>query len=172
MTEREPRQVIVDFFSVPREGDVRVDTATVHTLKERTIPGYGLYMVAFRDEAGQQYHGHCFLDQDATGAWRVKGASWNEGIVGIRTPTRDQPWVSVFGGGDDRTFYAGGNVVDHNRGVMRVRLISPNGVALEDTVENGLVLFLTDQYVEVPLKVEMYNPSGEIISTHSALPTS
>jgi hypothetical protein len=172
MTEREPKQVIVDFFSAPREGDVRVDTATFHSLKERTIPGHGLHMVAFRDEVGQQYHGHFFLDQDATGAWRVRGASWNEGIVGTRTPTRDQPWVSVFGGGDERTFYAGGNVVDHNRDVMRVRLISPNGVVLEDTVENGLVLFLTDQYVEMPLKVELYNRSGEIISTHSALPNS
>jgi hypothetical protein len=51
--------------------------------------------------------------------------------------------------------------------VARVRLTSRNGVVLEDTVDGGLVLFVTEAHVRVPVQVELYTSSGELVGTHS-----
>ncbi len=164
MTGGYPKQVIVDFLSNPQESGVRVDVVTIHFIKERIIPGHQLYAIMFEDDAGQQYYGNCLLRQDTAGNWRIGGASWGAGI-----PVRSQPWANL-GGGDGSNFYAGGYVSDNGFNVARVRLIGDNGVVLEDTVENGQVLFLTDQHVETPVKIELYDDAGKSVGSHIALP--
>src|SRR5215469_12418908 len=61
-------------------------------------------------------------------------------------------------------FYVYGEVVDHGFDITRVRLISPNGVALEDTVQDGLVLLVSDQPIFTPLQAELYNRAGDLVS--------
>jgi len=66
-------------------------------------------------------------------------------------------------------FYAYGEVVDHGFDIVRVRLISPNGVVLEDRVQDGLVLFFSDQPVFTPLQAELYNRTGQLVSSQTVL---
>ena len=40
---------------------------------------------------------------------------------------------------------------------------------LEDTVEDGLVLFLTDQAIVLPVQVELYDDTNTLVSRHKAL---
>ncbi len=162
----EPKQVIGAFLSTPRDG-MRVKVTTVRFLKERTIPGYQLHAVTFEDETGQHHYGDFFLGQDTTVTWHVSGAGWGENV-----PVRNQPWANLGGGGDGNVFYAGGYVSDNGLGVTLARLISNNGVVLEDTVENGMILFLTNQNVEMPVQVELYNGASELVGSHRALPES
>src|SRR5258708_3525789 len=42
-----------------------------------------------------------------------------------------------------------------------------NGQVPEDTVDDGLVLFVTDEKVRVPIEVALYNRSGELVGQHS-----
>jgi hypothetical protein len=44
MVKQDPKQVIIDFLSVPREGKVKAKSAAIHFLKERIIPGQ-IYLV-------------------------------------------------------------------------------------------------------------------------------
>jgi hypothetical protein len=60
-------------------------------------------------------------------------------------------------------------VVDHGFDITRVRLISPNGVVLEDRVQDGLVLFVSDQPIFTPLQAELYNRAGELVSSQMVL---
>ncbi len=65
-----------------------------------------------------------------------------------------------------RQFYAGGAIEEDNGAVARVRLRSANGVELEDTVEQGEVLFLSDDAIQTPLEVELYDGAGNLVGRH------
>ncbi len=77
----------------------------------------------------------------------------------------------MAGGWNRDLLWAAGRVLDNGLDVVRVRLISENGIVLEDTVQDGLVLFLSDQWVERPLQVELYDRSGKLVGAHQALKT-
>lgn len=66
-------------------------------------------------------------------------------------------------------FVAYGEVVDRGFDICRVRLVDPHGLILEDTVESGLVLFVSPQRVLRPLQAELYNRSGKLISQQTVL---
>jgi hypothetical protein len=167
MVEIDANQFLRTFLSAPNASGVKADPSTIHLLQQRTIPGHQLYAVTFRDRAGQSYAGHCVVDQDQAGNWRVWGGSWSKSA---QLPERSYPWVSLGGGGGyGHAFYACGDVHAQGRTITRVRLISKNGIELEDTVEDGLVLFLTDQYVVLPVQVELYDDHNVLISRHRAL---
>jgi len=72
-----------------------------------------------------------------------------------------------MGGGREDDFWAGGLVMDNDLGVERVHLIAANGSMLDDIVQEHLVLFITDQKVQMPLQVELYDRSGNLIATHT-----
>ena len=86
-------------------------------------------------------------------------------------PNRSYPWVNLAGGWNRDLFWAGGRVLDNGLDVVRVRLISENGIVLEDTVQDRLALFVSNKWVERPLKVELYDRSGKMVGTHQALKT-
>jgi hypothetical protein len=51
---------------------------------------------------------------------------------------------------------------------LRARLRSATGVELEDTLEGGEVHFLTDDAIQTPLEVELYESAGSLAGRHSA----
>jgi hypothetical protein len=84
-------------------------------------------------------------------------------------PQRGNPSVNLGAGWRGDLFWAGGRV--HNKGldVVRVRLISANNIILEDLVQDGLVLFVSDQAVQRPLQAELFDRSGKVVGTHQVL---
>ena len=66
-------------------------------------------------------------------------------------------------------FYAGGFVADHGQGVTTVRLIAKSGTTIDDTVEEGMVLFLTDQSIDLPIEAELYDQEGTLVYKHKVL---
>jgi hypothetical protein len=50
-----------------------------------------------------------------------------------------------------------------------VRLICKNGLMVEDTVQDGNVLFQAKQRVELPVRVEIYTRSSELLGVQSFL---
>lgn len=196
MTAREPKQVIIDYLSLPegelinqpepgsrpvakdtsrvqpgimrKGGGVGAKADSVQFLRERSIPHRQVHAVIFEDEAGQKWDFICFVTQDAERLWHFEsggGGSRGADIKGY--PSRSQAWANLAGGGWEDRFWAGGYVMDTGLDVVLVRLNSNNGLVLEDTVEDGLVLFVTDQKVRVPIEVELYNRSGELIGKHT-----
>ena len=62
-------------------------------------------------------------------------------------------------------FWAGGFVRDNGFDVAQVRLISDQGLVFEDTVQDGIVLFVSDQNTSRPVRIEFYNHSGNLVGT-------
>ena len=197
MSENDPKQVIIEYLSLPegevvsqpdanapavqkdgrwvlpgtmqRGGGMGARASTVRFLKERALPQRQVHAVTFEDETGQPWHFIGFVAQDAQGHWRFEMGGGGGGGSGSdpRHPLRDHPWANLAGGGWEDRFWAGGWVVDNGLEVTRVRLTGRNGRVLEDFVDNGLVLFVTDQKVRVPVQVELYNRSDELVGQHS-----
>jgi hypothetical protein len=153
--------------------------ATLRFLKARVLPAHQLHPVTFEDTAGQLWYSTFFLSQREDGSWYVKTAGGSGDHEQVApSAIQDRPWVHLGGGQQTRLpgrgslsyeFLAGGEVMDQGFDIVRVRLLGPNGHVLEDTVQDGLVLFWSDQYIGMPLQAELSNRAGEVVSSHSVL---
>ena len=190
MTGKDPKQVIIEYISQPlgpiepasplppgferkepqgimrKDGGLGAKVQTIRFLQERSLPDLQLHAVTFENEDGQQEYYFWCVRQDMPGHW------WSAGGANFH-PTenilRGRPWVNLAGGWNRDFLWAGGRVLDNGLDVVRVRLISENGIELEDTVQDGLALFLSNRWVERPLQVELYDRSGKLVGTHQAL---
>jgi hypothetical protein len=184
MTSGSPEDVIRDYLSSPRMpvapqlvpgtvgwrsevswGGCDAQPETMRFLKARSIPGWQVHAVTFQTRSGQAMSWVCSVLRDDTGDWRFVGGA---GGAADGSPQRDEPWVNLGGGGWPAQFYAGGCVLDHGRGVVRVRLRAANSVVMEDTVDDGLILFLTDSMAQLPIEAELMDGVGTIVSRHVA----
>ncbi len=185
MIDSDPKQVIVDLLIRPSvliseskgvgEGGWRVqrrrsgldaDPSTIRFLKERVIPGRQVHAVTFEsmmDGRRSNMRLTVLLVQDENGAWQDRGRAGGGDDDG---PIRDHPWASLGGRGWPDEFHAGGRVIDNGLDIACVRLITGNGLTMEDTVDDGSVLFITDQRVEPPIHAEFYDRSGVLVSRH------
>ena len=142
-----------------------VKTTTVQFLKERSIPGYQVHAITFEDVAGITWLLFCLVVQDNSGHWFIEGCSGIAGNTPMSRPFSPHPFVSLSGDIDDH-FYAGGSIIDDTRlGIVRVRLLSGKQLIGEDTVQNGLVVFVNDQKIQLPLQFELYTQSGELVGS-------
>jgi hypothetical protein len=138
-------------------------------VKERYLPNRVAYNVRFTTRAGMRMRYTLSLIQGHDGAWQVIGGSGGSAEEPPESaPKRGHPWANLGGGGWPRQFYAGGALEEDNDAVARVLLRSANGVKLEDTVEAGEVIFLTDDAVQTPIEVELYDGSSNLVGRHTA----
>lgn len=56
-------------------------------------------------------------------------------------------------------------VEEAGAGIARVRLTDVEGRAFEDTVENGVVLFFSDEPVVMPMRLELIDVEGRVVDT-------
>ncbi|MDQ2904316.1 MAG: hypothetical protein ABI456_01575 [Ktedonobacteraceae bacterium] len=183
MQSSDPKDAIIAFISAPSvtisdvpapntqgwrgqrsKGGLGARPETIRFLKERHLPQRQLHYVTFEDEKGMPMHFTCYVIEDDDGTWKVQGAAGGSG----RGPQRSAPWANLGGGGGQQ-FYAGGRVEHSGQEVARVRLLSANGILLEDSVDDDIVLFLADQYIETPLQAELYDRQRVLIGTHQVL---
>jgi hypothetical protein len=135
-------------------------------VKERRLPGRAAYNVRFTTGAGMRMRYTLSLFQDDDGAWQVMGGGGGSAEGPENAPKRGYPWANLGGGGWPRQYYAGGAIEEDNGAVARVLLRSANGVELEDTVEHGEVLFLSDNVIQAPLEVELCDGAGNLVGRH------
>jgi hypothetical protein len=136
--------------------------ATVQFHKQRAISGRQVHALTFEDHDGRSWHWIDQVIQNEAGSWWIMGGSGWSGAPTVRP----RPWANLAGGGWPHRFFAGGSVLDADAGVVRVRLQSAGGLVLEDTVDDGLVLFITDQALHVPATVELYDRAGALVGRH------
>jgi len=146
------------------------DLATVRFVKERASEHRRLYYVTFDgalvlDEQRMPTHfAYVYPVEKHLRGWRVSGGSGGGGDeLSVR-----EPWVNLSGGGWPDHFYAGGSVLDAGIEIARVRLTCGNNVVLEDDTAGGVVLFITEQRVELPAAIALYDPAGARVATHEA----
>ena len=165
MPENDPKQVIIDYISEPlgqiepepplppgierkgpqpvsrKGGGLGAKAQTIRFLQQRTLPDLQLHALTFENEDGRQEYYFWCVRQDVPGHWRSAGGANYHPAESI---SRGYPWVNLAGGWSRNLLWAGGRVLDDGLDVVRVRLISENGIVLEDTVQDGLALFISN----------------------------
>ncbi|MFI5272476.1 MAG: hypothetical protein ACHQ4H_05515 [Ktedonobacterales bacterium] len=147
-------------------GGFDAKSETIQFGKVRSIPQRQIHAVTFETLDGRRMRFTCCVRQDSTGDWQFAGGA---GGAENSDPRRGRPWVNLGGGGWPARFFAGGHVLEHGGVVVRVRLRAANGTVLEDTVDDEMVLFLTDSDVQMPVYAELLDRSGQVVSQHDAM---
>ena len=151
-------------FYIPDVGQApAADLATVRYLKVRETDNHRCLAIEWHDETGVYWSGILGVSQRPDARWDVDGGGWGEG------PTPDlainEPRAYLAGSWNDH-FCLGSWVYDPTGIVTLARLVSADTVLAEDTVDDGVVVFLG----EVPLgpnpMVELYDSEGHLVARH------
>lgn len=97
------------------------------------------------------------------GEWRMAGGSEGPDRA---IPGKADPYLDLFAVCGDGMLFAGGRVQRDARDIARVRLVWDDGCALEDRVENTIVLFF-GVHNSLPAAAEFLDPAGRAISRQS-----
>ena len=150
--------------SVSTGGGQYADPSTIRFVKQRGIQSHEIHAVSFADQGGKRYRFLVGVLQGDDG-WEVSGlAGGGEG-----DPPRDQPWVNFCGWGWPRSFHGGGWLTGRgSEAAARVLLRFRTATTLEDSVDDRVVLFITNARVDMPAAAEILDVSGARLAIHSA----
>jgi hypothetical protein len=139
------------------------DPATVQFRKSRTFPGCQLHEVGFVTRDG---HPQGMLIR----TWQEPGGAWVAAPIGGGGgggPHRSKPWVNFAAQWNAHLLAAGGHVTGQGaESAHLVRLTFADGTAIDDVVENGVVLFFTTPGVAFPARVEILSAAGEVLAEY------
>jgi hypothetical protein len=82
-----------------------------------------------------------------------------------RSASAARPSADLGGNWGQRGLRAGGTVEDAGAEITSVRLTDVEGRTFEDTVENGVVLFSSDELVTMPMRLDLIDAEGRIVHT-------
>src|SRR5947209_3681490 len=179
MEANDPKEIIRNALQVLTTSNWRfasLSLETIQFLKSRYDPIFQVHYVIVQDTTGQRWHFTSLLIKE-TDQWYVKTLDGSpESDFNEPLELHDHPWIRLETLFMLNEFYAFGEVLDKGYHIARVRLLEPGGLVLEDTVQDGIVLFYSEQLPTVPpLQLELYNNSGILISrqtqTHKPFPT-
>jgi hypothetical protein len=149
--------------SIRDGGGEGADPATVRFVKSREFPGCQLHEADFATRDGQARHMLVRTWQEPGGSWAADPVGGGGGGV----PHRNIPWVNFAAGGNARQFAAGGHVTGQGAEAARVvRLTFADGTAIEDTADDGVVLFLASPDVRFPARVEILGTAGNVLAEY------
>lgn len=183
MAANDPKQAIIEYIELPQGvrfpqppasgsgGPIVIKpeqgalAGAVRFLHEQHVPNRQIHAIAFVHETGRELHYFCHVVQDEQGEWQIRGVSlYSTHPRGY--PEHPQPGVVLIGQGQQGQFWSGGLVLNNGLDITRVRLLSKNGQILEDQVQNGLVLFISNQKMQMPIQAELYDRAGKLVSSH------
>jgi hypothetical protein len=143
----------------------RMRPEALHFVKNREVSGHQLWYVTCEVASGQKgtarWHWTVLVTQEQPGRWSAQCVAGGSG----ESPLFGYPWANLGGHWGPDGFRAGGTVEDAGRGVARVTLTDVDGRTFEDTVDNGVVLFFSDEPVTMPMRVRLFDPAGRVVTS-------
>jgi hypothetical protein len=144
---------------------------TIAFLKERRANRHRLYAVSYTDETGETHLDILGVAQQPDGSWSQRGGAGGSGDG----PSRDQPWANLaswWGHEEGRPiFCAGGQVIGTGANLAaQMQLLFSDGATLADTVDDGLVLFVSESGMRPPATARILASNGTVIVEYQAFP--
>lgn len=187
MSATDPRQAVIDKIAAPPGGAIiaaesasgwqaitvadgplnATSPSSIAILKEHGGETDRLFAVTYADHEGTQHFDIVVVGQTADGHWVVTGSCGGSGD----DAERETPRLNLGGWWNADHQCAGGRVTGTGADRAHTVQISVSGsVAMEDVVENGVVLFSTAKPVDlIVATVRILDPDGALIAEHPAL---
>ncbi|MDQ2873406.1 MAG: hypothetical protein M3Y33_00645 [Actinomycetota bacterium] len=148
--------------SVRSGGGEDADLATVRFRKTRVFPACQLHFAVFATRGGSPRTAVLRTWQQPGGTWAVSPIGGGGG-----GPYRSWPWVNFTAQSGTDLFAGGGEVIGEGaEQAAIVRLTFADGTAIEDTVDNGVVLFATSPGPESRARVEILSGAGVVLAEY------
>jgi len=149
--------------SISHGGGPGADPATIEFVKTKSFPTCQLHEVDYISHKGWGMHSLIKTWQDEDGGWRAHSLGGGAGPG----PNRRRPWVNFCAGFGPESFTGGGHVVGEGAEKARsVRLTFANDVLIEDTVDDGVVLFFEARAVVAPADVSVFDEAGATLASY------
>lgn len=161
MAENDPKEVIMKALcSPPIPEEFQAQEGTFHFFRSRLLPHSQLHEVTFKNRKGEHQRFLCLTVRMSDGTWSMVSS----GIIASTHALQpgEEPHACLSGS----NLWMDGYVVDGDREVTHVRLVSGNGHVLEDTIQDGLIVFTPKQGIPLPVKVELYDHAGNLVGSH------
>jgi hypothetical protein len=162
------REWLADFRGTwypPGTEPSRMHPETVRFVRWRDLPPRQMCYVTCEANGGsrgaERWHWTVEASRDDQGRWSAQGVTGGSGGPCLR----GRPWANLGGNWGRRGFRAGGTVEDAGAGIARVRLTDRDGRRFEDAVENGVVLFSSDEPVALPMRLELIDVDGRVVES-------
>ena len=138
------------------------DPQTVVFRKERAGVTQRIYAVSYSDTVGHPHFNIVGVNQQPDGSWSAGGGAGGSGSG----PVRDKPWVNFGGWWGPDLFCAGGQIIGAGADQAQcVELSFADEITVEDTVDDGVVLFLIEHGVELPATANIFNADRTLLAT-------
>jgi hypothetical protein len=149
--------------SIGYGGGPGANPATIEFVKTRSFSTCQLHSVTFVNHRGWTQHDLIRTWQEPDGGWRVHVHGGGAGP----DPQRNHPWVNFCAGFGSQDFSGGGLVVGVGaERAYSVRLTFVNDILIEDTVDNGAVLFFESRPVVAPADVSVFDRDGAMLVSY------
>lgn len=175
----DPRQAVRQFLSSLSDSvreSVVARPESIQIVKELGNPDHCCYALRYEDLQGQPRICFCGVTRWDSGLWLITAICWDRYFTHkVEKPGQQQPWLPLWHVQTDppslhgralRAPLIAGLVIDNGFEVTCVRLVDRNGLTLEDTVDDGLVLFLSGQPLVEPIMTELYDSAGRPVGQH------
>lgn len=149
--------------SIRHEGGSGAESATIEFVKTKVYSTCQLHEVDYVNHRGWTMHALIETRQDQNGTWMVRPLGGGAGPA----PRRSHSWVNLCAGIGPESFTAGGHVEgDGAEHAASVRLSFADGGEIEDTVDNGVVLFFEPRAIVAPVDVSVFDRDGAVLATY------
>ena len=149
--------------SIRHGGGPGADPATIKFVKTKAYSTCELHEVDYVNHRGWTMHALVETEQEQDGTWTVHPLGGGAGPA----PHRSEPWVNLCAGIGPQSFTAGGHVEgDGAENAASVRLSFADGGEIEDSVDNGVVLFFEPRAIVAPVDVSILDGNGAVLATY------
>jgi hypothetical protein len=149
--------------SIRHGGGPGADSATIEFVKTKSFSTCQLHEVDFINHKGWTMHELVKTWQEKDGGWKVHRLGGGAGPH----PYRTHPWVNFCAGFGPESFTGGGHVVgDGAEKARSVQLLFANDIGIEDTIDNGVVLFFEPRAVVAPVDVSVVDGDGATLVSY------
>lgn len=144
------------------------DMTSVQFLFECSIPHHQLHTIQYKNNTGERMRVTFMVVQNDEHLWYTTTAHGYRLDDPVRRAFQQQqaetlrPYAHLSAGGSP--FSACGEVIENGYPVTKVHIKSHNGNALEETVQNGWVLVITDQEMPFPLEITLHDASDRVLA--------
>lgn len=135
---------------------------SIRFLKERVEGDRAMVAVEFEDTEARPWHFVFGAVRQTDGTWKAAGGAG--GGRGHEPRTRG-PWANFGGWGWPRFLCLGGRV--YGEGVAQVRLVDARGRTVDDSVDEGSALLLSNDPVQTPCRIELRDAVGAVLAVQS-----
>lgn len=166
MQAQNSKQVVVTYLLSPKHADNVAIADTIHILKEQRRAHRIFYIVTYTTSLHQQLYASIVVHQTESGFWdferfQLMGGSWVSNF-----PQMPPPQIAFTVSSNHDYSFVGVAVLPNEVQVASISLKDAQGLVFEDQLENSAVLFVTDQWIQMPLEIVLYDHAHLLVGQH------